>query len=98
MRPTEEYLTILRGKKEYLMQKYQISNIGLFGSVARHEQTDESDVDIYFEAPSIGLFTFCRLKTELENLLGCLVDLLRKRKELEGTRLENSIKKDLIYM
>lgn len=46
MKSTEEYLSILRDKKEYLMQKYQISCLGLFGSVARQEQPEESEADL----------------------------------------------------
>lgn len=47
MKSTEEYLSILRSEKESLFRKYQISNLGLFGSVARHEQREDSDIDIY---------------------------------------------------
>ena len=98
MKSTEEYITLLKSQKEYLTQKYQIRNLGLFGSVARNEQTKDSDVYIYFECASMSLFTMCRLKYELEKLLGRTVYLLRKRKQLEGTSLEKSIKKDLIYV
>ena len=49
MKSTEEYLSILRSEKESLFRKYQISNLGLFGSVARHEQREDSDIDIYYE-------------------------------------------------
>lgn len=98
MRSTEEYLNILRAEKKYLMQKYKISRLGLFGSVARHEQTEESDVDIYFESMPISLFTMCRLKAELEKMLGCTVDLLRMRKQLDGSQLKRSVMKDLIYV
>lgn len=98
MRTTEEYLSILRDKKEYLFRKYQITNPGLFGSVARHEQKADSDIDIYYESSNMSLFTLCRLKSELEKLLGCSVDLFRKRESIVGTRMEKSIKKDLIYV
>ena len=98
MKTTEEYLNILRGSKSYLMQTYHITQLGIFGSVARHEQTETSDIDVYFEAAPMGLFTFARLKSELENLLNCNVDLLRMRKQLEGTCLQQSILKDLIYV
>ena len=47
MKSTEEYLSILRSEKESLFRKYQISNLGLFGSVARYEQREDSDIDIY---------------------------------------------------
>lgn len=98
MKSTEEYLSILRNEKENLFRKYQISNLGLFGSVARHEQREDSDIDIYYEASHISLFTLCRLKSDLENLLGCSVDLFRKRDSLAGTRIEKAINKDLIYV
>ena len=76
MKSTEEYLSILRSEKESLFRKYQISNLGLFGSVARHEQREDSDIDIYYESSHMSLFTLCRLKSELEKLLGCSVDYL----------------------
>ena len=44
MKSTEEYLSILRSEKESLFRKYQISNLGLFGSVARYEQREDSDI------------------------------------------------------
>ena len=63
MKSTEEYLSILRSEKESLFRKYQISNLGLFGSVARHEQREDSDIDIYYESSHMSLFTLCRLKS-----------------------------------
>lgn len=98
MKSTEEYLQILRDKKNYLTNKYKIAHLALFGSVARNEQTEDSDIDICFESNSISLFTLCRLKSELEDLLGCTVDLLRIRKQLEGSYLEKTIKRDMIYV
>ena len=98
MKSTEEYLQILRDKKNYLTNKYKIAHLALFGSVARNEQTEDSDIDICFESNSIRLFTLCRLKSELEDLLGCTVDLLRIRKQLEGSYLEKTIKRDMIYV
>ena len=98
MKSTEEYLQILRNKKNYLTNKYKIAHLALFGSVARNEQTEDSDIDICFESNSISLFTLCRLISELEDLLGCTVDLLRIRKQLEGSYLEKTIKRDMIYV
>ena len=98
MKSTEEYLSILRSEKESLFRKYQISNLGLFGSVACHEQREDSDIDIYYESSHMSLFTLCRLKSELEKLLGCSDDLFCKRESFAGTRMEKSINKDLIYV
>ena len=52
-----------------MFRKYQISNLGLFGSVAHHEQREDSDIDIYYESSHMSLFTLCRLKSELEKLV-----------------------------
>ena len=46
----------------------------------------------------MSLFTLCRLKSELEALLDCPVDLLRMGKRIEGTFLEKTIKRDMIYV
>lgn len=51
--------------------------IGLFGSVARNEETPTSDIDILFvPQKEIGLFTLASLKNELEEQLHRPVDLV----------------------
>ena len=54
--------------------KYGILRMGIFGSVARNQQTESSDVDIYYEGETKG-FSLSHLKNELEYLLGSLVDI-----------------------
>ena len=98
MKTRDEYIQLLKRNKDDLMRKYHISRLGIFGSVARGEQTANSDVDICFESAPIGLFAQCRLKAELEQILGCRVDLLRIRKQLEGTVLQKALDEELIYV
>lgn len=98
MKSKEEYISILKNRKDYLMRKYSIANIALFGSVARNEHREDSDIDIFYESSTMSLFTLCRLKAELEAILGCSVDLFRNRKDIESTHIGKSIKKDLIYV
>ena len=76
----------------------KIIKIILFGSVARGEQQEGSDIDVCFEGNAIGLFKLSALKSELEELFGTTVDLLRMRKQLDGTILKDSVMKDLIYV
>ena len=45
----------------------------------------------------MGLFTMARLKGELETLFGATVDLLRMRKQLDGSVLKESVMQDIIY-
>jgi predicted nucleotidyltransferase len=49
MNKREEILDFLRANKELLRSKYSIAKIGIFGSYARNEQTEKSDIDFILE-------------------------------------------------
>ena len=60
------------------MHRYSVASISLFGSVARNDATDASDVDLLVEFDPnarIGLFLFSQLRYELSQVLNCNVDL-----------------------
>ena len=63
MLSTIEYLSLLRKYMRENAVKYGISRMGIFGSVARGEQHDGSDVDICVEIDRPSIFTFCLLYT-----------------------------------
>ena len=46
MKTTQEYVLLLKEYKQKRGILYGISRIGIFGSVARGEQTEDSDVDV----------------------------------------------------
>ncbi len=75
-------LSYLTNHKDELMRKYHLSQILLFGSVARDEATAKSDVDIAVETDITDYFTLYDLKESLENGLGTKVDLVRLRKQM----------------
>lgn len=59
------------------LQPYRPKKIGLFGSVARNEENDDSDIDILFSLyEPIGLFTLSKIHFELEEKLHKKVDLI----------------------
>ena len=67
--------------KPYLNSKYQISNIYIFGSYAREEQTEASDIDLLVEFNKTpDLLTFIELEEFLSDKLHHRVDLVPKRK------------------
>ena len=73
----DEVLKILAANRERL-KEFSVKSLAIFGSVARDEATDASDIDLLveFEEDShVGLFRFIDLKLFLEELLGCKVDL-----------------------
>ena len=69
----------------------------MFGSVARGEHKEGSDVDVLYEGEPNYLLRL-RMKRELETLFGCTVDLVRFRKQLENTLFGESINDDLILV
>jgi predicted nucleotidyltransferase len=75
---TSEVIALLRINKDFL-RSLKIKSIYLFGSYARNEQTDKSDVDLIVEFDVVpSLFEFVRVQRELSNLLGIKVDLVIK--------------------
>ena len=69
-----------------------VKSLAVFGSVARGEANQASDIDmlVEFERP-VGLFEFIRLKYYLESLTDCRVDLVtpdaNARKHIAGGSL-----------
>lgn len=86
---------ILKQHKKELAEKYRVKEIGIFGSYARGEQKERSDVDILVEFEDVpDLFKFLELERYLEELLGLRVDLVRRkalREELKDTVLSEVV-------
>ncbi len=72
----DDVLSILRSHRAEL-DELGVGSLALFGSVARDEATERSDVDLLvdFKKPT-GLFGFVGLRLRLEELLGHRVDLV----------------------
>lgn len=63
-----------------LREEYLVSKIGIFGSFARGEATNTSDVDILVEfSRPVDLFHFIALQDRLAEILGRKVDLATPR-------------------
>ncbi|MFA6524619.1 MAG: nucleotidyltransferase domain-containing protein [Candidatus Paceibacterota bacterium] len=78
----EQILDKLTEEKPYLTSKYHLSELGLFGSSARGEDTLLSDIDVLFtveENKSFSLFDMVDLKDYLEKKLGKTVDIVDKK-------------------
>ena len=77
MGSTEEVLDLLRAHKEVLARRHRVASLSLFGSVARGDPSDESDVDIMvsFDGPTT-VNDFFGTQFYLEDLLGRRVDLV----------------------
>lgn len=76
---------------------YGITKMGVFGSVARQQNTEDSDIDIVVEVEHPDLRTMFELGEDLKSLYGCEVDLVRLRPSLRPL-LRTNILKEAIYV
>ena len=97
MRTKEQYIPIIRKFADEHGTEYGIERIGIFGSVARDEQTATSDIDIYYEGPALGLKSLTGLPQALSEYLGVPVDVVREHHGL-NSYFRNRIMQEIIYV
>lgn len=88
--PAAPLLPVLRRNRDEiqaLAAEYHVVVLGVFGSVARGEETTGSDIDLLVElGPDVGLFALGRLRARLADLLGADVDLVPRSALKPGVR------------
>jgi predicted nucleotidyltransferase len=73
----QDILASLKKLKREVAKEYSVKTMGVFGSVARDEQTRQSDIDLLVEfSKPVGFVTFMRLENFLSERLGNKVDLV----------------------
>jgi uncharacterized protein len=100
MMTKEEIVQLLQEKHSYLAAEFGVRKIGLFGSYAKGQSGEDSDIDLIveFERP-IG-FRFIDLVDYLENLLGHKVDVLTPAgvQNIRIERVARSISQSIVYV
>lgn len=91
-----ECIDRLKACKNVVRQKFGVQSMRLFGSFARNEQNDSSDVDICVDMEP-NLLRRSGLKQYLEELLNCRVDVLRFHQNMDQY-LINQINRDGIII
>lgn len=91
----DEIIAFLKKNKPYIQEEFGVTKIALFGSYARGEQNESSDIDLLIEMPS---HTF-RKRMELKHFLE---DTFKKKVDIgyfDAVRLaiKRNIQEDLIY-
>ncbi|KOR38243.1 MULTISPECIES: nucleotidyltransferase family protein [Planktothricoides] len=90
-------LEVLGQLKPILKDKYGVIRLGIFGSFARNEATESSDVDVVLEMEEPNLFMIVHIKAEIEKNLGKTVDLVRYRERM-NPYLKCRIDREAIYV
>ncbi len=91
----EDILNFLKKEKENLSHRFGVKQIALFGSFARGEERQNSDIDIAVDMPS-SFDNFFELKYFLEENLKRKVDLV-KMKNLRAF-IKEKIKNEMLYV
>ena len=76
MRTSKEYIELLKEHVPELQERFGITSMRLFGSVARGDHYEGSDIDLFVTMPP-KFFNFISAAQYLEELLGCKVDLIQ---------------------
>lgn len=97
MKTRTEILNLLSLYKPTAQSKYGLTRLGIFGSAARNEQSESSDVDVCYEGKVPSLLTLDLIQTDLERMFNCPVDLVRIRDGM-NTLLRQRIQKEGIYV
>jgi uncharacterized protein len=92
-----EALEILRKHKQELAEKFGVTRLGIFGSVARDEATEESDMDVVVEMTKPDLFFMVHIKEKLESVMHCPVDIVRYRDRMNAF-LRRRIDEEAVYV
>ena len=79
MKTLTEIKQIVSQQKPFLTKHYGVSNIGIFGSYVRNEETSRSDIDILVDLKKpvhIDLIKFIEMENYLTDILGAKVDVV----------------------
>ncbi len=77
----DKIINILKKHKEELKKRYNIKEIGVFGSYVRGEDKVKSDLDIlieFEEDADVDLLKFVNMENYLSEIIGIKVDLVEK--------------------
>jgi len=92
-----EIIRTLRSFVEMNKDRYSIIRIGIFGSAARDNMNDQSDIDVVVELGKPDLFYLIGIKQDLEEKFHRPVDIVRYRDRMNAF-LKKRIDNEAIYV
>lgn len=93
----QQIVQILRQYKHEVAKEYGISKMGIFGSVARNDSNQASDIDVFVEMIKPDLFALAGIKNDLESKFKRSVDIVPYGKHTNDF-LKKRIDKDALYV
>lgn len=97
METTAEIIEILKEYKARSAAKYGIEMMGLFGSVARGEQNEKSDIDVFVKLKKPDFIIRMTIKDELEKIFHKKIDIVPLFETMRAL-LRDKIEHDAVYV
>ena len=92
-----DIINILKDFKNHHAEEYGILLLGIFGSVARDEAKETSDVDIVLKTKTPDPYNIVHIRDDLEKQLHHRVDVVRIRDNMNPF-LKKRIEKEVVYV
>jgi hypothetical protein len=97
MKTRKEFVVTLGSLKGELESRFHVKSIGIFGSVARNENTETSDLDLIVDfSEPVGMFKFLELRDYLRLALSTDIDLTTPRALKPAIR--QTVERDVLYV
>jgi uncharacterized protein len=93
----EEIISVLQNFKKQYSAQFGIQSLGIFGSTARGETREDSDVDIVVKIDPPNLVKLSRFRLEIEEALHKHMDIVQYREKM-NKMLKNRIDKNAVYV
>lgn len=93
----DDIISFISSHKAEFEQKFGVKKIGLFGSYAKGDVREGSDIDIVVELEKPDLFIMIGVKQAIEEALKKKVDVIRLRDRMNKF-LRQRIERDVMYV
>lgn len=93
----DQIIEFLHAHRDFFEREFSVEKIGIFGSYARGEASEDSDIDVVVEMKKPDLFYLIGIKQAVEEALGTRVDIVRLRDNMNAA-LRKRIERDAIYV
>lgn len=93
----EDILNYLKTYKALKGDEYHIKRLGIFGSYARNEASENSDIDIVVDFEKSTMFGLVAIKEDIEEYFKHHVDIVQIRDKMNAL-LKSRIQRDAIYV
>lgn len=92
----DSIINFLHEHKDELKQDYHVEEIGIFGSYAKHQEKESSDIDFFVKFSQKSYRNLTRLYDYFEKAFGKKIDIITEHKNMRPS-LRREIQSSIIY-